>query len=97
MTVAGGCGSDPGNSLICPRVLHVDDSITRKRMAREGQWSEAIAVGNLNFVEKVKSELGSKAAHAAALRPFNSSKVQKFNVSTPFGPEINRTYASRRR
>jgi len=41
-------------------------------------WSEAIAVGNLNFVEKVKSELGSKAAHPAALRPFNSSKVQKF-------------------
>jgi len=32
-------------------------------MAREGQWSEAIAVGNLNFVEKVKSELGFKAAH----------------------------------
>jgi hypothetical protein len=41
-------------------------------------WSEAIAVGNLNFVEKVKSELGFKAAHPAALRPFNSSKVQKF-------------------
>jgi putative transposase len=32
-------------------------------MAREGQWSEAIAVGNLNFVEKVKSELGFKAMH----------------------------------
>jgi hypothetical protein len=31
-------------------------------MAREGRWSEAIAVGNLNFVEKVKSELGFKAA-----------------------------------
>jgi len=31
--------------------------------AREGRWSEAIAVGNLNFVEKVKSELGFKAAH----------------------------------
>ena len=30
---------------------------------RQGNWSEAIAVGNLNFVEKVKSELGSKAAH----------------------------------
>ena len=26
-------------------------------------WSEAIAVGNLNFVEQVKSELGFKAAH----------------------------------
>jgi len=56
----------------------VEDSLTGERMAREGQWSEAIAVGNLNFVEKVKSELGSKAAHPAALRPFNSSKVQKF-------------------
>ena len=32
-------------------------------------------MGNLNFVEKVKSELGSKAAHPAALRPFNSSKL----------------------
>jgi len=25
-------------------------------MAREGQWPEAIAVANLNFVGKVKSE-----------------------------------------
>ena len=41
----------------------VDDSLTRERMAREGRWSEAIAVGNLNIVEKVKSELGFKAAH----------------------------------
>jgi putative transposase len=41
----------------------VDDSLTRERMAREGRWSEALAVGNLNFVEKVKSELGFKAAH----------------------------------
>jgi len=32
-------------------------------VVREGNWSEAIAVGNFNFVEKVKSELGSKAAH----------------------------------
>ena len=41
----------------------VDDSLTRERMAREGRWSEAIAVGSLTFVEKVKSELGFKAAH----------------------------------
>ena len=32
-------------------------------MATEGQCSEAIAVGNLNFVEEVKSELRFKAAH----------------------------------
>ena len=41
----------------------VNDSLTHARLAREGRWSEAIAVGNLNFVEKVKGELGSKAAH----------------------------------
>ena len=41
----------------------VNDSLTGERMAREARWSEAIAVGNLNFVEKVKSELGFKAAH----------------------------------
>jgi hypothetical protein len=27
------------------------------------RWSEAIAVGSLTFVEKVKSELGCKAVH----------------------------------
>jgi hypothetical protein len=30
---------------------------------RDDRWSEAIAVGSLAFVEKVKSELGFKAAH----------------------------------
>jgi hypothetical protein len=47
--------------------LWVKDSLTRQRMAREDRWSEAIAVGNLNFVERVKSELGHKAAHRKAI------------------------------
>jgi hypothetical protein len=39
---------------------------------------EAIAVGNLSFVEKLKSELGSKAAHPDSgwfkpFKPFNCS------------------------
>ena len=29
----------------------------------ETQWSEAVAVGRLAFVEKVKAELGAKALH----------------------------------
>ena len=41
----------------------VTQALSRESVVREGNWSEAIAVGNLNFVEKVKSELGSKAAH----------------------------------
>jgi hypothetical protein len=32
-------------------------------MAREGQWSGAIAVGNRSLVEKGESELGFKATH----------------------------------
>jgi hypothetical protein len=30
---------------------------------RDARWSEAVAVGSLAFVEKVKGELGIKAAH----------------------------------
>ena len=30
---------------------------------REAQWSEAVAVGSLAFVENVKAELGVKALH----------------------------------
>ena len=34
---------------------------------REGRWSEAIAIGKLNFVAKVKSELGLKASRREAI------------------------------
>jgi hypothetical protein len=48
------------------------------------------------LVEKVKSELGFKASHRAAMRRFNSSNVQKFKCNTElFEPEINGTYALR--
>jgi hypothetical protein len=30
---------------------------------RDARWSEAVAVGSLAFVEKVKGELGIKAVH----------------------------------
>ena len=30
---------------------------------RDARWSEAVAVGDLTFVEKVKSEPGIKALH----------------------------------
>jgi hypothetical protein len=43
--------------------------------------SEAIAVGNLNFVEKMKSELGSKAAHRDLDR---SSGSNRSIASAPF-------------
>jgi len=41
----------------------VEEMLTRELVTREAKWSEAIAVGGLRFVEMVKSELASKAAH----------------------------------
>jgi len=58
----------------------VEEAIKREIVARESRWTEAIAVGSLSFVNTVKSELGFKAAHPAAMRQFNSSKVQEFKV-----------------
>ena len=41
----------------------VEEALTREMAARDDRWSEAIAVGSLAFVDKVKSELGVKAMH----------------------------------
>jgi hypothetical protein len=35
---------------------------------RDDRWSEAIAVGSLAFVERVKSDLGIKAMHREVLK-----------------------------
>ena len=35
------------------------------KLTADARWSEALAVGSLAFVEKVKSELGIKAVHRA--------------------------------
>jgi hypothetical protein len=69
------------------------------------QWSEGIAVGNLSYVEKLKSELGFKAAQPAAMRRFNSSRAcpgpdprSKVQVDTGLlEQEINGAYALRER
>jgi hypothetical protein len=42
---------------------------------REARWSEAIAVGSLAFVEKVKSELEFKAAHRELISRLSADSV----------------------
>ncbi len=44
----------------------VTEALRRKLAGREDQWSEALAVGSLAFVDKVKRELGVRAMHRAA-------------------------------
>jgi putative transposase len=41
----------------------VEEALEGEPAARDNRWSEAIAVGSLAFVEKVKGELGVKALH----------------------------------
>ena len=41
----------------------VEIALRDELAVRDAQWSEAVAVGSLAFVEKVKSELGIKALH----------------------------------
>ena len=43
----------------------VEQALERGRTVREDHWSEAIAVGSLAFVERVKSELSGRAMHRA--------------------------------
>ena len=40
----------------------VDDALSQS-LGRVVQWSEAIAVGSLKFVENIKSDLGIREAH----------------------------------
>jgi hypothetical protein len=41
----------------------VEAALHGELAARDARWSEAVAVGSLAFVEKVKSDLGIKALH----------------------------------
>jgi hypothetical protein len=41
----------------------VSEALSREIGGRDERWSEAIAVGDFTFVDKVKSELGFKAMH----------------------------------
>jgi hypothetical protein len=66
------------------------DGFLRGRNALAFRWSEAIAVGSLTFVEKVKNESGFKAAHrefermgkAYALRESSEAYARNFPGKT---------------
>ena len=66
----------------------VDDSLAREAMAREGRWSKVIAVGNLNFVEKVQNELGFKAAHREVIESGGTYELREQTES--YGSNFSR-------
>ena len=62
----------------------IDDSLTRVRMVREGRWSEAIAIGKLNFVTKMKSELGLKGSRREVIDEGGTYAIRE--QSEAYGP-----------
>ena len=47
--------------------MGVEQAMENGDAPRDDRWSEALAVGSLAFVERVKSDLGVKAAHREVL------------------------------
>jgi L-fucose isomerase-like protein len=46
----------------------IEEALEGEPAVRDDRWSEAIAVGSLAFVERVKNDLGVKAAHREVLQ-----------------------------
>jgi hypothetical protein len=55
----------------------VEQELANGLAVRNERWSEAIAVGSLGFVENVKSELGSKAAHRDVIQAVGSYALRE--------------------
>ena len=65
-------------------------------MAREGPWFEAIAIGNLNFVAKVKSEFGLKASRREVIeRAVHMRSARKLTVQLTGRNEVLSSKTSR--
>jgi hypothetical protein len=64
----------------------VEEALKGEPAVRDERWSEAVAVGSLAFVEKVKIELGSKATHREVERADGTCALRE--SSEPYGSEI---------
>ena len=64
----------------------VDQALGHEKL-REARWSEAIAVGSLNFIEKVKSELGFKAIHREVIAQDGAHALRE--EGEPYGPNFD--------
>jgi putative transposase len=57
------CGFEDIDGFQTAHRQWIEEALARELSLRDVRWSEAIAVGSLAFIEKIKGELGSKAMH----------------------------------
>jgi putative transposase len=55
----------------------VEQGLENGLSIRDERWSESIAVGTLGFAEKVKNELGFKAAHRDVIQAVGSYALRE--------------------
>ena len=65
----------------------MSEALSREIGGRDERWSEAIAVGDFTFVDKVKSELGFKTVHRRVTEVTGTYTLQKkANLTAPILP-----------
>ena len=57
------CGFEDIEGFQTAHRQSIEEALATEPSLRDARWSEAIAVGGVAFVEKIKGELGSKAMH----------------------------------
>jgi putative transposase len=64
----------------------VEEALQGELAMRDARWSEALAVGSLAFVEKVKGELGIKAVHREVERGIETYALRE--QSEAYGTDL---------
>jgi hypothetical protein len=59
----------------------VDESLRSGDTGRESKWTESVAVGNIQFIEEVRKELGTGAAGRDILKSGASYKLREPGIS----------------
>lgn len=68
----------------------IDRAVQAKKLSRESKWTESIAVGSKEFIEKVRSELKHKARGREIIEENESYHLRETQVSykTNFDPKM---------
>jgi putative transposase len=56
-------------------------ALNKGNLKRESCWTESIAIGSREFVEKIKSELGIKAAHRKIIKNREIHELKESRIS----------------
>ena len=80
------------NSVAELKEMHVkwiEDSLKADKQMRESKWSQSVAVGSKDFVDKIKNELGMRAVHRRTNKVDESFELreEQFPYSTNFSPQ----------